>query len=68
MEDFETTHKLIAMFPVHYRKLLEKGMDGYILKLEDFDNVKITEENLADFQALLYDEYGNEFYEEDDYE
>ena len=27
--------------------------------LDDFDNINITEENLAEYQALLYEEFGN---------
>lgn len=67
LEDFETTPKLIAMYPERYRSMLGENDKEYILTLDDFDNVDITEENLADYQALLYDNYGMDF-EEDEYD
>ena len=69
IEDFETTRKLIAMFPIHYRKLLkENGFknDRYNLTLEDFDGIEITNENMADYQCLLYSNDHFDLYDEDD--
>ena len=60
LEDFETTHALIAMYPNHYRKLLGKNTDQKTtLTLEDFKNIKITRENEHIFQDLLYGRYGD---------
>ena len=67
LEDFKATHKLIAMYPEYYRALLGKNDKEYILTLDDFDDIDITEENLADYQALLYDTYGMDF-DEDEYD
>ena len=72
LEDFETTPELIAMYPIYYRKLLKengiKEEDGYNLTLEDFNGVEITNENLADFQFLLYsDDHFDPNDEDDDY-